>query len=543
MHEITIKTINTMRKSRFLFFAITIALLSIQMSVTAAVPSGAVAAKPNIIYYAGGSCKFYDAAGTELLSVTSTEAGWSATPAKTAWVLVTPTSGGYYEYPNYDPTKLPTHSVDQYMRPFMVADTIYNELVMLNGVGKTANLMFTPKKIISVTNYDFTKTFTNPTDYTISGRTITQKSTTLSSTYSAKTGSLVTIQPSSWTCVTYIPDRTGWGGGNIFTYQGAKLPKTLAKLQAKQPLIIGAFGMSITAGLNVSGFAGDKPSVFVPGKPYMRSYVDMFVDRLKKIYGSDITFFNASCGGKTASWTDQYVTAMVTPNNPDLVLLDQGMNDIWGTSNSAFKASMQSAINKIKAACPNAEIILINNMLPGVGAGSPGAGGPALMRGLRDQLQTLEGTGVVNFPMTQMSDSIYARKGEASCLTNSLHPNDYLARWYAHGLVEMLYHTPANPSTPTDVIAPTESAIANNFMTITPNPVVDGHFILKLTEEVVAENAIISVYDLAGKQVASFKQSSSSKDYISSDLNMSSGVYIFKAQVDGKVSTQKVVVK
>ena len=533
-----------MRKSRFLFFAITVALLSIQMSVTAAVPSGAVAAKPNIIYYAGGSCKFYDAAGTELLSVSSGEASWSATPAKTAWVLVTPTSGGYYEFPNYDATKLPTHNVDQYMRPFMVADTIYNELVLLNGVGKTANLMFMPKKIISVTNYDFSKTFTNPTDYTISGRTITQKSTTVSATYSVKTGSLSNVQGSSWTCVTYIPDRTGWGGGNIFTYQGAKLPKTIAKLQAKQPLKIGAFGMSITAGLNVSGFAGDSKN-FTVTKPYMRSYIDMFVDRLKKIYGADITFFNGSCGGKTASWADTYVASMVIPNSPDLILLDHGMNDIWsnGTNYASFKASIQSVITKIQTALPNAEIILINNMLPGVGTGSPGTQGPVYMRNLSAKLQELEAPGVVNFKMTQMCDSIYTRKGEASCLSNSLHPNDYLARWYAHGLVEMLYHTPPNPYTPTDVVAPTESAIATNFITITPNPVVDGHFILKISEEVVAENTIISVYDLTGKQVASFKQSSSSKDYISSDLNMSSGVYIFKAQVDGKVSTQKVVVK
>ncbi len=566
MHEITIKTINTMRKSRFLLFAITIALLSIQMSVTAAVPSGAIAAKPNIIFWAGAAPTFYDAQGNKLMSysgltvldATNTviwtnsskagaEYGWSATPANTAWATGV-NSSNYYEYPNFDNTKTPTCNIDQYMRPFWVADTIYNELVKLTGVNSTAKLMFTPKKIISVTNYDFSKTFISGTDYSVAGRTITQKTATVSSGYAESVGknNLSNVNPTSWTCVTYIPDRTGWGGGNIFTNQSSKFPKTMAKLQAKQPVTVVAFGMSITAGLNTSGFAGDKPT-FVPTKPYMHSYVDMFCDKLKKIYGSTITNINGSCGGKTVAWTDAMVTSLVTPNNPDLVLLDQGMNDIWGTSNAAFKASMQSAINKIKTACPNAEIILINNMIPGTGVGSPDANnmgsGPALMRGLRDQLQALEGPGVVNFPMTQMSDSVFARKGEAGCISNSLHPNDYLARWYAQGLVEMFYHTPANPSTPTDVIAPTESAIATNFITVTPNPVVDGHFILKIADDVVAENAIISVYDLAGKQVASFKQSSSSKDYISSDLNMSSGVYIFKAQVDGKVSTQKVVVK
>ena len=43
-------------------------------------PAGAVAAKPNIIYYAGGKCDFYDANSNLLLSVDATEAGWSATP-------------------------------------------------------------------------------------------------------------------------------------------------------------------------------------------------------------------------------------------------------------------------------------------------------------------------------------------------------------------------------------------------------------------------------------------------------------------------------
>ena len=42
----------------------------------------------------------------------------------------------------------------------------------------------------------------------------------------------------------------------------------------------------------------------------------------------------------------------------NLVILDMGMNDIWGTtSNTAFKASMQSCINKIKTANPHTRMI------------------------------------------------------------------------------------------------------------------------------------------------------------------------------------------
>ena len=534
-----------MKRSLLSLLAAFILSVSIaQIKAPSAVPAGAVAAKPNIIYYAGGSCVFYDAAGTQLLSVSSSEAVWSATPAKTAWVVVTPTSGGYYEYPNYLTSNVPTFATKTAMRPFWNADTVYNELVLLTGAGSSAKLMYTPKQIISVKNYNYSVTMTQGTDYTISGRTITQVGTKASTTYSAVVGSnkLKNTDQKSWTNVTYIPDRSGWKATNIFVNRASSLPKTMAILNAKQPLKVEFYGMSITAGLNTSGFAGDSKN-FAPTAPFLHSYADLFGEQIQNIFGSQVTVINGSCGGKTAAWTDQYVTSMVTPNNPDLVFLDQGMNDIWGTTNAAFKASMSSAIQKIKTACPNAEIVLIGNMLPdSLGVGSPGATGPSLMRGLSAQLKALEQTGVVYYDFTQMCDTIYKRKGgAASCVSNSLHPNDFLARCYAQGLVELFYTTKA--STPTEIEVAPQVAITESFMTIQPNPIVDGNFILKLADDVIAENTIISIYDLSGKQVAAFKQSSNTKNYQSSDLNISTGVYIFKAQVDGKVSTQKVVVK
>ena len=133
-------------------------LLFINFNAIGQTPAGAVAANPNTIYYAGGSCKFYDINDNLLLSVDATEAGWSATPAKTAWVVVTPSNGGYFEFPNYT-NNAPTCNISQYLQPFWKSDTIFNELVLLNGVNTSANLMFKPQKIIAVTNYDFSQTF------------------------------------------------------------------------------------------------------------------------------------------------------------------------------------------------------------------------------------------------------------------------------------------------------------------------------------------------------------------------------------------------
>ena len=423
---------------------IILTLLLFAVKSNAQPPAGAVAAKPNIIYYAGGSCKFYDINDNLLLSVDATEAGWSATPAKTAWVVVTPSNGGYYEFPNYT-SNAPTCNISQYLQPFWKTDTVYNELVLLNGVNSTAKLLFNPSKIISVTNYDFSQVFVQNTDYSVTGNVIKQLTAKVSSSVSIVAGKkgngqpngLMNTKATSWTCVTYIPNRSNWNGSSMLGYKGDKLPKTMAKLNTGKPVTIQAYGMSITAGLNVSGFAGDDKN-FTPTKPYMHSYLDLLENALEARFGSNITMINGSCGGKMVAWIDQYCESMVVPNVPDLVILDMGMNDIWGTtSNAQFKASMQSCINKIKTANPNTEFILIGNMLPDVNSQGSPSNGDVLMYGFLTQLKSIENTGIAVFDMTTLSDTIYKRKGAIHCHSNSLHPNDYLARWYAQGLAEL----------------------------------------------------------------------------------------------------------
>ena len=440
--EMSFYYLNSMRK---LMITIWLGLFFIlPTTIEAQPPAGAIVAKSNIIYYAGGKCDFYDVNSKLILSVDAAEAGWSATPAKTAWVVVTPSTGGYYEFPNYS-SNASICNTREYLQPFWKSDTVFNELVLLSGVNSTANLMYKPKQIIKVTNYDFSKNFVANTDFTINGRTITQKSAQISATYATKGGvkgngqsnGLLNTNPTSWTCVSYIPDRSDWRANAILGNKGNLLPKTMAKLKNKQPVVIQAYGMSITAGLNVSGFAGDDKN-FKPTKPYMHSYVDLLGEGLLAKFGGNITMINGSCGGKTVSWIDQYCVSMVNPNNPDLVILDMGMNDIWGTTNASFKSSMISCISKIKKDCPNAEFILIGNMLPDVNSiGSP-SNGDVLMYGFLSQLKSLEANGIAVMDMTSMSDTIYRRKGAKHCTSNSLHPNDYLARWYAQGLLETL---------------------------------------------------------------------------------------------------------
>jgi hypothetical protein len=39
--------------------------------------------------------------------------------------------------------------------------------------------------------------------------------------------------------------------------------------------------------------------------------------------------------------------------------------------------------------------------------------------------------------MTSTSGFIYARKKAKDCISNPLHPNDYMARWYAQAMAAL----------------------------------------------------------------------------------------------------------
>lgn len=500
------------------------------LSVHAQVPGGSVQANPNVVYYAGGKCTFYDVSGKELLSVDANEAVWSCSPAKTAWALVSPVSGGYYEFPNYTNT-VQRVSHREMMSSFWEGDTIFKEAVVLKGLGASSPLLYRPKQVLSVANYNGSVLFKEGIDYQLDGRMIKQLSSAPSQTYLAKPGlrgngtpnGLINVAATSWTYVTYIPDRSDWNAPSA-TWQSKAhlLPRTVELLRQGKPLTVQALGMSLTAGLNVSGFAGD-PKNFPPTDPYMRSYVDLLCDELRAAYGSNVTLFNSSCGGKTISWAEKYCTALVNPNNPDLVLIDMGMNDIWGqTTESGFRTSLESTIAKIKADCPNAEFILIGNMLPDVsGAGAPSDGETWMYRFL-NALNAQERAGCAVFDMTTMSDNLYDRKSPACFTSNSLHPNDYMARWYAQGMAQLIRPVA------TSVDQPEKAESSGLVITIRPMPTSVSKGTVNVTSH-SKQPVHIRVTDMLGCEV--YRQTGTSVETIIpvSAIQIQNGWYFVQA--------------
>jgi lysophospholipase L1-like esterase len=330
-------------------------------------------------------------------------------------------------------------SFDNYLKPFWESDTIFNETVLLlseNNKKASGKLLLNPAKIIDVKSYDLKATYTEGIDYSVNGKIITRidgsgipyKSDT---SFSQKDLAWYDLQ-SGWVVVTYV--RNDKWKGTTPAFKGFMMPHTTAKLKSTSLLRIVACGMSITRGMDVSGYHN-----LPPGMP---PYVDLFVSQLRKKYNhNNIRLYNAGLPGASADWAAQYADEYINPFKPDLVIIDFGMNDFWRYSPAQFKNSVLKIIEKCRAYNPDVEFLLVSNMKFDPDYIKPSNDLKTFyesnLAGYNTVLQSFCTTGIINLDMTSISDEIYLLKKAKDCLVNPLHPNDYLARWYAQGLAAM----------------------------------------------------------------------------------------------------------
>ena len=333
------------------------------------------------------------------------------------------------------PELLPACDLDQYMRPFWQDKTVYNETVLMfsdDGSPATGQLMFNPSRIISVKNYGLTTNYIAGTDYTINGRKII--CTPLSRMTQVKDADLKKGEY-NWNemigrqvAVTYEHDDI-WAGP-IPEYLGDSLPGTMKKLRAHGPLRVVAYGDSITHGIGVSRL--------MHISPYMPPYPELFTGRMKQIYHDGaIQLFNSAQSGATSDWGARMAGRMVTSLHPDLVIIAFGQNDFWGTPADTFANNISNIIDTVRAKNPHAEFLLVSTLRfdPAYTANAEywkAVGEYAA------KLKAMTGPGVQFVDMTAISEAIYAAKKPKDCLNDPLHPNDFLARWYAQSLVAAL---------------------------------------------------------------------------------------------------------
>jgi lysophospholipase L1-like esterase len=114
-----------------------------------------------------------------------------------------------------------------------------------------------------------------------------------------------------------------------------------------------------------------------------------------------------------------------------------GQNDFWGTSADAFANNISNIIQTVRVKNPRAEFLLVSTL-----RFDPAYTAKAeywnLVGEYAAKLKAMVGLGAQFVDMTAISDAIYAAKEPKDCLNDPLHPNDFLARWYAQSLVAAL---------------------------------------------------------------------------------------------------------
>lgn len=329
----------------------------------------------------------------------------------------------------------PECDLDRYTQPFWTGGTVLNETVLMfseHGRPASGRLMYTPRRILSIRDYSLGMMYTAGKDFTVTGNAIICTPSTrmpFMRDWDFDPGDLKWFTlAGKHVVVTYTHDDT-WRGP-LPAYQGTVLAGTMRRLKRRAPLTVVAYGDSITLG------AGTSSEIGMP--PYMPPYPSLFVHRLKQIYGDDaIRLYNTSLGGMTSSWGRENAASAVASLDPDLVLIAFGMNDFWSTPPEHFRENIRSIISQIRAKRPSCEFVLVaaTQFDP---AYAHDAQYRERLASYVPVLHSLAGKGIECLDMDAISRALFVMKKPKDVLNDPLHPNDFLARWYAQGLAALL---------------------------------------------------------------------------------------------------------
>lgn len=268
----------------------------------------------------------------------------------------------------------------RYIRPIWEGNTVHGETLMFVPDAKTgeiapAPLLYKPDKVLAVRSPDGSILFEEGMDYTV--------------TPDGCIALTVDTRIYRWSYDDYyldhieqygLPSRSAAGRflkyaeGDFFTktqvwvtythsdgwtgpvprYAGDRLAKTVAKLEAGEPLRIVYNGDSICVGCNASGWLGNPP--------YIPSWTDLITRELGAVYAAPITAVNTAVGGTIAQWGADNVEENILRYKPDLVVLRFGTNDATqGYTTAFFKENMERILQAVRADNPACEFILVAN--------------------------------------------------------------------------------------------------------------------------------------------------------------------------------------
>ena len=249
--------------------------------------------------------------------------------------------------------------------------------------------------------------------------------------------------------VTYERSSGGEWSAAVPAFDAAVLPRTIQRLQARQPVSIVLLGDSISTGCNASGWAGSAP--------WQPAWQDLLLLHLQAQSSAQVSLTNLAVGGTSTPWGITQVPEVLGAK-PDLVLLAFGMNDSSGRPAAEYQANIARMIADIRQSAPDTEFVLVASML---GNADWVTLKQDLFPAYRDALKELTGPGIALADLTTIWTEMLKRKQDADLTGNGVnHPNDFGHRVYAQVLTSLLLPpaAPAVPAAPAPATAPATTA-------------------------------------------------------------------------------------
>jgi len=377
--------------------------------------------------------------------------------------LIATAVGGEPSSPDVRAKPKPPDILAELFEPFWDSGTMHNETVMFKeprpGQPGSARLLFPPEKVLSMTSATGETVYEEGRDFTVDKEgvlRVTPKSriavTTRSELYKPraqagrkhwgpKRGDENTVL-ARWdfdhhlrqVAVTYTHAKGLWKGP-VPEFAGAKLPRTIRKLKAKEPIRLMIVGDSISVGHSASCMRRDRKP---PARP---AYFTQVAMGLRKAYAVKVHVTNISGNGRIAGWGTSQIERLQKRGRelgkPDLAVIAFGMND-WcrGRTAAQFGAHVKADMDKVRELAPHAEFILVSPMLPWPEWSAPN---PKLFETYPAALSKLaakEGAAFVN--MTAVWAELLKRKDFHDMGDPLNHPNDFGHKVYAQMILGVL---------------------------------------------------------------------------------------------------------
>lgn len=225
------------------------------------------------------------------------------------------------------------------------------------------------------------------------------------------------------------PDR--WTGF-VPTFAGDRLPKTIARLKAGQPITLAVSGDSISEGYNASAFRTSNIEPFQP------SWSGLVAAGLEAFYGSPVNHQNDAISGWNTEAGVNDIPHLLSAD-PDLVLIAYGMNDVGGRDPAGYQANLKKIIDAVREKNPNAEVILVASMLGNFEWVFIPADMFPVYRDAVKELAAEYPSGVAVADMTAIWTDLETRKTFYDLCGNGVnHPNDFGHRIYAQVVLGLL---------------------------------------------------------------------------------------------------------